>query len=203
MYEHNDESNELSPTEYYKINFYFTILDTAVSKVGERFELMTAHNENFQFLNNIYLLSDLNRDDKMKYCTSLQSKLTDSQRNESDINAVDLCDEIEILLTYITPVPDMNALAVLNYIFSNDLLPLFPNLTIALRIFLTIPVTVASGERSFSKLKLIKNYLRSTMSQERLINLSLISIENKISKEIDVTDLINEFALKKARKVNF
>ena len=32
----------------------------------------------------------------------------------------------------------------------------FPNFYIALRTLLTIPVTVASGERSFSKLKLIK-----------------------------------------------
>ena len=35
---------------------------------------------------------------------------------------------------------------------------------IAYRILLTIPVIVASAERSFSKLKLIKSYLRSTMS---------------------------------------
>ena len=40
----------------------------------------------------------------------------------------------------------------------------FPNTCIAYRILFTIPVTVASAEKSLSKLKLIKLYLRSTMS---------------------------------------
>ena len=47
----------------------------------------------------------------------------------------------------------------------------FPNLLIMLRTFLTMCVSVASCERSFSKLKLIKTYLRSTMGQERLSSL--------------------------------
>lgn len=54
-----------------------------------------------------------------------------------------------------------------------------PDVATAVKLFLTIPVTVASAERSFSKLKLIKNYLRSTMSQERLSGLSILSIENE------------------------
>ena len=41
----------------------------------------------------------------------------------------------------------------------------FPNVWIAYKILLTIPVTVVFAERSFSKLKLIKLYLRSIMSQ--------------------------------------
>ena len=44
---------------------------------------------------------------------------------------------------------------------------------------LTIPVTVASAERSFSKLKLIKSYLRSTMSQDRLSGLAILPIEKE------------------------
>ena len=65
---------------------------------------------------------------------------------------------------------------VLNYI---KRLEYFSNACIAFRILLTILVTVASAERSFSKLKLIKSYLRSTMSQERLSGLSILLIERK------------------------
>ena len=54
----------------------------------------------------------------------------------------------------------LHPLALLNRITEYRLNSIFPNVCVALRIFLTIPATVASAERSFSKLKLIKNYLR-------------------------------------------
>ena len=63
-----------------------------------------------------------------------------------------------------------------------------------------MPVTVASGERSFSKLKLIKTYFQSTISQERLDNLAMLSIENDIAKTIDLQNILRNFANKKARK---
>ena len=61
-------------------------------------------------------------------------------------------------------------------------------------------VTNCSGERSFSKLKLIKNYLRNTMGDERLNSLSILNIENEILKNADCSDLIDVFAKNKARK---
>ena len=64
-------------------------------------------------------------------------------------------------------------------------------------------ITIASGERSFAKLKLIKTYLRSTVSQERLNSLSMLSIESEIAKAIDFENILNDFANKKARKVFF
>jgi hypothetical protein len=64
-------------------------------------------------------------------------------------------------------------------------------------------VTVASAEITFSKLKLIKSYLRSTMSQERLSGLAILSIERNMLEKIDYKNLINNFASKRARKMKF
>ncbi|XP_065651006.1 uncharacterized protein LOC136079211 [Hydra vulgaris] len=74
---------------------------------------------------------------------------------------------------------------------------------IALRILLTLSLTVASAERSFSKPKLIKTYLRSNMSQCRLTGLAEISIEIDELKNIDISALVETFANIKARKVKF
>ena len=51
-----------------------------------------------------------------------------------------------------------------------------------------LPNSIASCERPFSKLKLIKICIRSSMLQERLTSLALISIE----KEFLSTDVKNE-----------
>ena len=48
----------------------------------------------------------------------------------------------------------------------------------------TVPVTVGTAKRSFSKLKLIKNFLRSSMSQERFSGLTLLSIKNERAKNL-------------------
>lgn len=77
---------------------------------------------------------------------------------------------------------------------------MFPNVDIALRMYLTLPVSNASGERSFSKLALIKHRLRTTMTEDRLNNLTVMSIEYDLLRQMDFEDLINEFAQKKSRR---
>jgi len=54
----------------------------------------------------------------------------------------------------------------------------FPNVETILRLFLCLMVTKCSGERSFGMLKRIKSVLRSTISQERLSDLSILCVEN-------------------------
>ena len=64
----------------------------------------------------------------------------------------------------------------------------FPTLCIPYRLLPTIGFSIASYERSFLKLKSIKTCIRSSMLQERLASLALISIE----KEFLSADMKNE-----------
>ena len=77
----------------------------------------------------------------------------------------------------------------------------YPNVSIAIRLFLTLPVTIASCERSFSKVKIINNFLRSTIVQKRLSKHAIISIEYNMAKDIDYEDIINDFSQFKSRRV--
>jgi hypothetical protein len=72
--------------------------------------------------------------------------------------------------------------------------------SVALRLFLTLPVTNCEGERSFSQLKRVKNELRTTMGHKRLSALSLMAIESEQVKQMDFEDLLNDFASRKVRK---
>jgi len=78
----------------------------------------------------------------------------------------------------------------------------FPNVAITLRMYLALTVTNCSVERSFSKLTLIESRLRTSMTQGRLVNLAIMSIESDILREIDFADIINDFAAAKPRKVS-
>ena len=77
----------------------------------------------------------------------------------------------------------------------------FPNLLIIPRVFLTMCVSIAACERSFSKMKLIKTNVRSTLSHSRLSNLAILSIERELAESIDFEAVIDEFASLKARKI--
>ena len=76
----------------------------------------------------------------------------------------------------------------------------FPNVSIALRMFMCLMVSTCSGERSFSQMAFIKNKLRSTMTDERLSALELLSVESDVLDQISFSDNIEEFSNAKSRK---
>src|SRR5258705_3605075 len=146
----------------------FYVLDRAINSLEERFSQLTTHNDIFGFMYNV---KNEDKDTLLKKCADLQSALTDE--NHCDVEGLQLHQELLVLLSLLPDECATGPWDILAYITTNGLSENFPNVYIALRIALTLPVSVASGERSFSKMKLIKNYLRSTMSQERLVGLAM------------------------------
>ncbi|MEL7309566.1 MAG: hAT transposon family protein, partial [Pseudomonadota bacterium] len=118
-----------------------------------------------------------------------------------DVDGEELCNELTVLSLNVPK--EASAHEVFKYLVSRRLSESYVNSTTALRFFsCSIPVTVASAEHSFSRLKLIKTFLRSTMSQFRLNDLALVSIEHDVAvSSVDFHSMINEFAALKARRV--
>ncbi len=56
-----------------------------------------------------------------------------------------------------------------------------------------MPATNAASERSFSTMKRVKSYLRSTMGQERLNNLMIMNIYKTEAEKLDLKLVADEF----------
>jgi hypothetical protein len=85
-------------------------------------------------------------------------------------------------------------LKTLNFLNSLDSDAAFPEITKVLKILVSISITTSETERCFSTLKIIKSYLRNTISEDRLTALAMISIEYSM---IEAISNLNEKVIEK------
>ena len=192
-----DEEIQLSAMESFRVNYFLVIVDAAIASLTSRFEQLKTFEKVFGFLFNSENLKSLDDNDLRKHCTAFVEVFSDDK--SSDVDLDDFFSELKVLQVTL-PDDFMSAPEILQFVTTLDC---YPNVSVAYRILLTVPVTVASAERSFSKLKLLKNYLRSTMLQGRLNGLAICSIENAILDIIDLDTIINDFASTNAHRSFF
>ncbi|XP_022175277.1 uncharacterized protein LOC111037189 [Myzus persicae] len=192
-----DGDRRLNVTEEnFKIKIFYPVVDTALAQLKNRFKGLKVISSTFEFLNPTFLIST-EENDLIKYAFDF------IQLYKSEVTS-DFTRQLLSIQSIIKNKSDIrNINDVIKFIVNNDLSTAFCDVLTACIIFLTIPVTVASAERSFSKLKLIKNYLRNSTSQERLSNISVLSIERGHTDEINIKKIITDFANAKARKKMF
>lgn len=78
----------------------------------------------------------------------------------------------------------------------------FPYVYKLLKILVTLLVSIATAERSFSTLRLLKTWLRSNMGEERLNGLALLYIHKNM--ELNLENVLNRFARsERKRKLDF
>lgn len=190
-----DDLPKMDTKQQFKYDFYFKILDQFINSISERFELTKKHSKLFNFMYDISAIKE--ESNILNHCKVLEHVLT--HKLESDVNSSELAEELKMLSTLLPK--NATCLNALNLIQHASLDVLLPNTVIALKIILTMPVTVASRKISCSKLKIIKNYLRTSMTEERLLGSAILSIEKQIVFELDSDELVHEFAKTKARKI--
>ncbi|CAG9822032.1 unnamed protein product [Phaedon cochleariae] len=159
-----------------------------ITQFTSRFANLKEVSDDFEFLNGQFI-SQATLEDIKKNAADLV------QKYEDNLDASEFIDEIESFKFQASDLvhnfAELDHIQTLQIIHENELEKIYPNIDIALRIFFSVPVTSASCERSFSKLKLVNSFLRSSIGQERLTDMAILSIEKETAASVDFEDEIN------------
>lgn len=189
---HKNNAPADNASEYYKRNVFLPFIDTVISQLETRFS------EHSKKAFSLYSLLP-------KYCVKVNfSAVRDAFANYIHFvpgAMLALEAEFQRWKAYWLCQPESDRISdALDTLCRARDLGTYPGITILLHIFITLPVTTATGERSFSSLKFIKSYLRSTMGEERLNGLAHLFINRDI--ELNYSQVIDEFS-KGNRRLDF
>ena len=164
----------------FQINVFNVTLDTVNSQVIHRFETTKQVNNMSGFLWNPPSTTEEVENTYKAYCPDL------SKFYPNDLNEKEIFEELRFLnkrRQNDNLFGKLSSLELVNKIYEKGLQTILPQICVALRIFISISVSVASGKRSFSKLAVVKNCRRSTMGQGRLSGLILLSSEHDLARK--------------------
>ena len=165
----------------WKINVYFPIIDALLSELKRRFDEK----------NRVIMVA-------LQACNPSSPSFLDPEIVKPLVEAYQmdyssLAVEAPLVVNMLSKIADLNEISDA----LKELAPLktaFPTVIKLLQLGMTISVTSAKCERTFSTLKRVKSYLRSTMTEERLANLAILSIERDCTDQLDHDEVLKEFS---------
>ena len=177
-----EEEQRATPELKFKSNFFYPLVDQAMMSIKERFNLLREVSSAFSFLYTRDKLLLVQQENALLTCCK------EFQKKFGDIDSDEMSAELQRFVLILQKKRNLNtAQDFLNYLLKTHLFELYPNVYIALRILLTCPVTVASGERSFSKLKawhITRQNFASTKASGAFSSLYHHTIQIKIASNL-------------------
>ncbi|CAF2535672.1 unnamed protein product [Rotaria sp. Silwood2] len=170
-----------SVKDNYRVNSFYAVLDVIIVSIKERF-----NEDNLSIIvlcEKLFLTNVLLNDDEVKQISQFYNMNYDELKSEQRMYKVALGKKKQLTLILAT-----------NFFMENHFHQSLNIMNDLLKILWTIPVNTCECERSFSSLRRLKTYIRSSTGQERLSRLSLISIERTF--DIDIDTIVTEFVSK-------
>jgi hypothetical protein len=186
------------------VEVFFKVIDTVTSQLEERFKGQAFVAKTFNFLAPKSILkmtanevrcaaNDLVSTYKFDLCSKFETPEDYANDLTQEVLSYRICFKEELLGMTDNLKKFKSAVDIFKHLHKDELSTSYSKLISAIVFFLTLPVTVATAERSFSKLKIIKNYLRSSIAQDRLDALAMISIEAEEAIKLSVAKMIDTF----------
>ena len=165
----------------YLKNEYLRVLSTAVRQLQARFaqEGIRAHAQMEQ------LLLSAPQENAAR-------QLLEKSPWASDLDAANLVPQLQVLFREVRPRSLSDALKVVQVLEKPALL-MVPDAVKLLKLLLTLPASSATAERSFSALRRLKTWLRSTMTQRRLNAAAICHVHRDRVAKVDPARIATAF----------
>jgi len=181
----------LQGRDKFRVETFLVIVNQLKAALGSRIDAYTAVRNVFEVVTDFNVLDNDN-------IRSLAQRTAETY--SEDLQSAVFPDEMVQFVTFARSRGCSSPSDLAMLIHGEQLHETFPNVSIALRMFMCLMVSNCSGERSFSRMALIKSKFRSTMTDERLSALELLSVESDVLDKISFSDIIEEFSDAKSRK---
>lgn len=178
--------------EYFKNNVFNVVFSTLIQELRDRKKAYDNIYQLFECFENFPSSNDELNHKISKLCSLYTEDLEEEILKQETIHFQ------QILKT--SDASNSTIAVQYKYMIEKGYVEIFSNLEVVYRMYLSMAVTNCSAERSFSTLKRIKTYIRSTLSEEKLNHLAIMSIEFEILDQIDFESIIDVFLSKKCRK---
>uniref|UniRef100_A0A1X7V7L6 HAT C-terminal dimerisation domain-containing protein n=1 Tax=Amphimedon queenslandica TaxID=400682 RepID=A0A1X7V7L6_AMPQE len=173
--------HHMSGKRKYLIDFYYGTIDLMINSLQRRF-----NTETITLLKGFSSLHPSPLNESEGLC-----KMEDLLHfYENDVAAVALRAEFDVFRHHQEIRNYTSISEILQLLYQRSLNVTYPNVMILYKLCMTLPVITCSVEHSFSKLKIVKNSLRSTMAESRLSLLLVLSIEHEITDFLDLKRLL-------------
>lgn len=179
-----------SVEDLYRKNYY-EIFDQDVSSSKSRFDT-----DNAKFFKTLekFATGDLTDNNAV-------NKIIEFYKGDFDKET--LCSDRELFLSLVKRknAKASNLKQIVEFLKANDwCVDTLPEFSRFIRLLLTTPGSSCSTERSFSVLRRIKTYLRSTMRQERLNNVAILHVYNELVNDLDLDSLMDTFIVRNNKR---
>ncbi|XP_026819497.1 52 kDa repressor of the inhibitor of the protein kinase-like [Rhopalosiphum maidis] len=173
-YRNNIEVNPEDSQGYWRISIYIPILDEVIKDFDNRFS-----SDNMQCFN-LNFLMPLNLMKCFKNTEQLNQSIKDISNQYSELFGESIFSieqklkgELNLFENKLKSDTDLTTItSAITFLDKLDC-DYFPVFSLFIKILITLPISIATAERSFSSLRLLKTWLRSRMSEERLTGLAL------------------------------
>ena len=182
-----------------RVEFYYQVLDVMIEQIEQRFSQETNHL--------LLCFNYLQPEKLLRREETAEEDCKDSLTYLGNYYGLDVTALIVEYSLFKESRRDClqtctTALDVLKVFLETGLHRVYTQLYKLYKILVTLPITTASCERSFSKLTIVKNKLRSTTLQDRLENLMILFVENDITNTIPYDSVIDSFVAMGPRRMH-